>query len=120
MSSAIDLESGQGAEAAPLSSPPEVSMDHKEWEGGSDSAQPVREVQPVVSQAETLDETSCSACGCIPSGVFRPFTSSRGGRNTDHSQRNAADQSTRTGQGSSQAGAQIRAYSFTIVEISMT
>jgi hypothetical protein len=49
-------------------------MDHKEGVGGSDSALSVREVQPVVSQVETLDETSCSTCGCIPSRVFRPFT----------------------------------------------
>jgi hypothetical protein len=93
-------------------------MDHKEGVGGSDSALPVREVQPVVSQAETLDETSCSTCGCIPSRVFRPFTLLRDGRNTDHSQRNVNDQSTQTGQGSSQAGAHIRAYFLTIVETS--
>ena len=95
-------------------------MDHKDGVGGSDSALPVREVQPVVSQAETLDETCCSACGCIPSGIFRPFTPMRDGRNTDHSQRNVNDQSTQTGQGLSQAGAQIRAYFLMIVEISMT
>ena len=112
MSSAIDLESGQGAEAAPLSSPPEVSMDHKEWVGGSDSAQPVREVQPVVSQAETLDETSCSACGCIPSGTFRRMDDGNK-RDIESSQRDISDQQ---GQGPSQSEAQIRAYFLTIVE----
>jgi hypothetical protein len=89
-------------------------MDHDEGVGGTDLA------QPVVSQAETLDETPTSACCCIPSGVFRPFTSMRGGNNIDHSQRNVIDQSTQTGQGSSEAEAQICAYFLTIVEISMT
>ena len=90
-------------------------MEHVEEVGGNDpeSAEPVREVQPVVSQTETLDETSCSACCCIPSGVFRPFTSMHDGRNTNHSQRNVSDQPTQT-------GAQIRVYFLTIVEISMT
>jgi hypothetical protein len=90
-------------------------MDHEEGVGGTDLA------QPVVSQAETLDETSAPACCCIPSGVFRPFTSIRGGgSNIDHSQRNVSDQLTETGQGSGQAEAQIREYFLTIVEISMT
>ena len=90
-------------------------MDHEEGVGGSDSA------QPVVPQIETLpDETSSSACGCIPSGVFRPFTSMRGGSNIGHSQRNVSDQSTQTGQGLGQAEAQNRAYFLTIVEVSMT
>jgi hypothetical protein len=123
MSSAPDLESGQGAQAAPRAGAfcslshhcPEVLMDHDEGVGGSDPA------QPVVSQAETLDETPTSACCCIPSGVFRPFTSMRGGgNNIDHSQHNVSNQSTQTGQGSGQAEAQIRAYFLTIVEISMT
>jgi hypothetical protein len=86
---------------------------------GSDLTQPVREVQPIVSQGETLDETSSSTCFCIPSGVFRPITSMRGGTNVDHSQRNVSNQATQTGQGSSSAEEQIRAYFLTIVEISM-
>jgi hypothetical protein len=96
-------------------------MDHEEGVGGSDSPLPVREAQPVVSQAETLDETSSSACCCIPSGVFRPFTSMRGGSNIGLSQRNVSvgDQSTQTGQGSSQAEAQIRVYFLTTVETSL-
>ena len=88
-------------------------MDHEEGVGGSDSA------QPVVPQIETLDETS-SACGCIPSGVFRPFTSMRGGSNIERSQRDVSDQSTQTGQGSGQTEAQIRAYFLVIVEIPIT
>jgi hypothetical protein len=97
-----------------MSSRPEVLMDHEEGVGGTDPA------QPDVSQAEILDETSTPACCCIPSGVFRPFTSMRSGNNIDHSQRNVSNQSTQTGQGSGQAEAQIRAYFLTIVEISMT
>jgi hypothetical protein len=92
-------------------------MDYEEGVGGSDAALPVREAQPVVSQAETLDETSSTACCCIPNGVFRPFTSMRRGSNVDHSQRTVNDQSTQTGQGLSRAGAQIRAYFLTIAEI---
>ena len=95
-------------------------MNHEEGVGGSDSAPPVREAQPVVSQAAALDETSSSACGCIPSGVFRPVTSMRGGNNTNHPQHNVGDQSTQARQGSGQAEAQIRAYSLMIVEISIT
>jgi hypothetical protein len=90
-----------------------VLIDHEEGVGGSDFA------RPVVPQIETLDETS-SACGCIPSGVFRPFTSMRGGSNIEHSQHNVSDQSTQTGQGLGQAEAQNRAYFLTIVEVSMT
>jgi hypothetical protein len=89
-------------------------MDHDEGVGGTDAA------QPVVSQAETLDETSTSACCCIPSGVFRPFISMRSGNNIDHSQRNVSNRSTQTGQGPGQAEAQIRTYFLTMVEISMT
>ena len=93
-----------------FSSLPEALIDHEEGVGGSNSALPVHEAQPVVPQIETLDETSSSACGCIPpSGVFRPFTSMRGGSKVDHSQRNVSDQSAQTGQGSGQADAQIRA-----------
>jgi hypothetical protein len=88
-------------------------MDVEEGVGGSDSALPVREAQPVFSQAETLDKTSSHACCCIP---LRPFTSMRGGSNIDHSRRNVSDQSTQTGHGSSQAEAQIRAYFLTIAE----
>jgi hypothetical protein len=94
-----------------LSSRPEVLI--------NDSALPVRGAEPVVSQAETLDETSSSACCCIPSGVFRPCTSMRGGSNIDHSQRNVSDQSTQTGQGLSQTEAQIRVYFLTIAETSL-
>jgi hypothetical protein len=89
-------------------------MDREEGFEGSNSA------QPVVQQIETSDETPPSACGCIPSGVFRPFTSMRGGSNIERSQRNLSDQSTQTGQGSGQAEAQNRAYFLTIVEVSMT
>ncbi|KAI0286712.1 hypothetical protein BGY98DRAFT_8516 [Russula aff. rugulosa BPL654] len=52
----------------------------------------------------------------MPSGVFRPLTSIRDGRNTDHSQRNVNDQSTQTGQGSSQAGAHIPVASNPIID----
>jgi hypothetical protein len=129
MSSATDLESGQDApgQAVPRAgtfyshSPLGQKRYHEEGVGGSNPALPVHEAQPVVPQIETLDETSSSACGCIPpSGVFRPFASMRGGSNVDHSQRNVSDQSAQTGQGSGQADAQIRAYFLTIVEISMT
>jgi hypothetical protein len=95
-------------------------MYYEEGVGGSDPALPVREAQLIVSQAETLDETSSSTCCCIPSGVFRPFTSMRGGNNIDHSQRNVSDQSTQIGQGLSQTEAQIRAYCLTIAETSLT
>jgi hypothetical protein len=88
-------------------------MDVEEGVGGSDSALPVREAQPVLSQAETLDKTPSHDCCCI---TLRPFTSMRGGSNIDHSRRNVSDQSTQTGQGSSQAEAQIRAYFLTIAE----
>jgi hypothetical protein len=94
-------------------------MDHEEGLGGSDPALPVHGAQPIASRAETLDETSSSGCCCIPSGVFRPFTSIRGGSNIDHYQRNASDQPTQTGQGSGQAEAQIRAYFLTIAETSL-
>ncbi|KAI0281954.1 hypothetical protein BGY98DRAFT_155323 [Russula aff. rugulosa BPL654] len=95
MSSATDLESGQGARAA---------APHTEV-AGNDSVLPVHEAQPVVSQAETQDETSSPTCCCIPSasGVSRPFTSVRSRSNIDHPQRNVSDQSTQTGQGSSRA-----------------
>jgi hypothetical protein len=79
-------------------------MDHEEGVGGSDAALQVREAQPVVSQAENLDETS---------------TSMRGGSNVDHSQSNVNDQSTQTGQGSSLGEAPICAYFLTIAEISL-
>jgi hypothetical protein len=94
-------------------------MIHEEEVGGSDSALSVRETQPVVSQAETVDETSSPTCCCIPSGVFRPFTSMRGGSNVEHAQRNVSDQSTQTGQGSRQAETQIRKYFLTIAETSL-
>ena len=94
-----------------LSSRPKVLMDHEEEVGGSGSAPPVCEAQLVVSQDETLDETSSSACCCIQSGVFRPFMSIRGGSNNDHSQNDTTgDQPTQAGQLPSQAEAQIRAY----------
>ena len=88
-------------------------MDREEGVEGRDFA------QPVVQQIETTDETT-SACGCIPSGVLRPFTSMRGGSNTDHPQHNVGNHSTQAGQDSGQAEAQIRAYFYMIVEISMT
>jgi hypothetical protein len=129
MSSATDLESGQSPQVAPragafcspssLSYRPEALTDLEEGVGGNDSALPVHEEQPVVSQAETLDETSSSAYCSIPSGVSRPFTSMHGGSNIDHSQRSASYPSTQTGQGSSQAEAQIRAYFLTIPETSL-
>ena len=102
-----------------LSSRPKVLMDHEEEVRGSDSEPPVREARPVVSQDETLDETS-SACSCIPSRVFRPFTSIRGGSNIDQSKRDVNDatgpQPTQAVQLSSQAEAQIRAYFLTMAE----
>jgi hypothetical protein len=85
----------------------EELTDLEEGVGGGDSVLPAGEAQPVVSQAETLDETPSSA---IPSGEFRPFASISGGSNIDHSQPNLSDQSIQTGQDSSQAEAQIRAY----------
>ena len=98
---------------------PEVLMDHDEGMGGSESALQVREAQPVVSPAETEDETSSPACCCIPSGVFRPFVSMRGGINIDHSQRNVSHQSIQTGQGLSLREAPIRAYFLAIAETSL-
>ena len=122
MSSATDLVSGQGAQAAPhagtfcsLPSRPEMLMDHEEGVGGSDLALSAREAQQAVSQAETLDEASSSN----PSGGFHSFTSMRGGSNIDHSQRNVSDQSTQTGQSLSQAEAQSCAYFLTISETSL-
>jgi len=47
------------------SSRPEVLTDYEEGVGGSDSALSVREARPVVSQAETQDKTSFSACCCF-------------------------------------------------------
>ena len=69
-------------------------MDHEEGVGGSDSAPPLVEAQPVVSQTETK---------------------------IDHSQRNDNDQPTQTGQGPGQAEAEadIRAYFLTIAETSL-
>ena len=69
-------------------------MGHEEGAGGSDSAPPVLEAQPVVSQTETK---------------------------IDRSQRNVNDQSTQTGQGPGQADAdaEIRAYFLTIAETSL-
>ena len=115
MRSVIDLESGQGAQAAPhtgvfrslfrpclsAKTQTEVLMVHDEAMGGSDSAFPVREAEPVVSQVETLDDASSSPCCCIPSGVFRPFTSMRGEGNIDHSQHSVNNT---TGEKPTQAG----------------
>jgi hypothetical protein len=98
---------------------PEMLIDHDKGVGGSDLVPPVREAQPVVSHVETLgsDETSSSACCCIPSGVFRTTTTMR---NIGPSRRNVSDRSTQTGQGgSSQAEAQIRAYFSAIAETSL-
>ena len=98
-------------------------MDHEERMGGRDSALPIHNVQaqPVVAQIETLDEPSSSVCCYIPSGVFRPFASMRGGNNIELSLRNvsdtAGDQPTQAGQPPSQAESQTRAYLFTIVDI---
>ena len=93
-------------------------MGHEEGVGGSNSALPIHEAQPVVSHVEALDHETSSPCGSIASGVFL-FTSMRGGSNIDHSQNNVGDQSTQTGQGSGQAEAQICAYFLMIVENSM-
>ena len=92
----------------------EELTDLEEGMGGGDSVLPVREAQPVVSRAETLDETSSPACCCIPSGVFRPFTSMRDRSNIHHSQRNVGDE---TGQGLIQPEAHICAYSLPIAVI---
>lgn len=87
-------------------------MDHEEGAGNN----LVRWAQPVVLQSEKLDETSSSAFCCIPSGVFRPLTSMRGGSKLDNHQRNVddttGDQPTRAGQRPSQDEGQIRAYFF--------
>jgi hypothetical protein len=103
-----------------------VLIDHEEGVGGGDSELPAREAQPVVLRVETLDEsheTSSSTSCCIPSGVFRPFTSMRG-RNNIVSKHNVndttGDQPTQAGQLPRQAEAQIRTCFLTIVEISMT
>ena len=138
MSSAIDLESGQGAKDAQCAgtfcsrshqSPHlEVLMGHEEGAGGSDSELPVREAveaQPVVLQVETVDETSSSTSSgcCIPNGASRPYTLTRG-RNNIVSKHNVnsttGGQPAQAGQRLSQAEAQIRACFATIVETSMT
>jgi hypothetical protein len=93
-------------------------MDNEEGVGGSDPALSALEAQPVDSQSG-IDESSSSACCCIPSRVFRPFTSMRDGSNIDHSQRNVSNQSTQTEQSVGQAEAQIRAYFLTISETSL-
>jgi hypothetical protein len=91
---------------------PEVLTDHEEGVGGSDSALPVREAQPVISQAGTLDET--------PTGAFRPFTSLRGGSSFDHTTHDTTgDQPTQEGQRPGQAEAQIRAYFLMVPETSL-
>src|SRR5216684_1360221 len=85
-----------------------------------------QEEHPVVSQAaaEAREVTSTASCSCIPTGVFRPFTSTCSRSNIDHPQRNVndatSDQPTRAGQGSSKAEAQTCVYFPTIVENSMT
>ena len=108
---------------SPPFSLPEVLMDHHEGMRGSDSAFPIRKGQPVVPQAEKLDETSPSASCCIPSRVFRHFSSMRGGSKIDNSQRNlndnTGDQPTQAGQLVSQAGEHIRAYFLTTAEASL-
>ena len=131
MNSVNDLESRQGPQgpqAAPhagallsflsLSLRPEVLIDREEVVGGSDPAPPVREA---VEGTEDLDEPSSSGCCCIPSGVFRPFTSTRGGNNNELSPRNVSNtagaQSTPAGQPPSQAEIYIRAYFFAIADI---
>ena len=93
-------------------------MDNEEGVGGNDSALSAHEAQPVVSQSG-MDESSSPACCCIPSGVFRPFTSTRGGSNIGHSQPNVTDHLTQTGPGSDQAEAQNCAYFLTIPETSL-
>jgi hypothetical protein len=66
-----------------------------------------QEELPVVSQvdAEAREVTSTASCCCIPTGVFRPFTSTRSRSNIDHPQRNVgdatSDQPTRVGEGPS-------------------
>ncbi len=72
------------------------------------------EKRPVNSEAdaEAQGVTSTAPFCCIPTGVFRPSTSTRGRSNIDHLQRNVndatSDQPTRAGQGPSQAEAQTR------------
>ena len=82
-----------------------VLINHDEGVIAGDSVLPTSEARPAVLQAETTEGTSFSACGCVPSGVLHTFTPTRRGGNADHSQRNVS------GQGSSQARAQTRAYS---------
>jgi len=85
-----------------------------------------QEEHPFVSQAdaEAQEVSSTASCCCIPTGVFRPFTSTCSRSNTDPPQHNVndatSDQPTRAGQGPSQAEGQIRVYFPTIVEGSMT
>ena len=105
MSSAIDLEFGTGAQAAPHSGVFLLAFGQKVFQwiydgglGGSDSALPVREVQ--------LD---------------RPPSMRWGSDNIELSLRNvsdtAGDQPTQAGQLPSQAETQTRAYFFTISDI---
>src|SRR5258708_32159929 len=78
--------------------------------------------QPVVSNAdaEAREVTLTPSCCCIPTGVFRPFTSTRSGSNIDRPQCNVndatSDQPTRAGQVPSLAEVQARVYFPTIVE----
>src|SRR6266403_665122 len=77
--------------------------------------------RPVVSQAvvEAWDATSTPTCSCIPSGVFRPFTSMRGGSDIGYSQRCGVDDA--TGDQPTQGGeAQTRVYFPTTIEIWLT
>jgi hypothetical protein len=83
--------------------------------------------QPVVSQtdAEAREVTSTPSCCCIPTGVFRRFTSTHGRSNIDHPQRSVndaiSDQPKREGQGPNKEDAQSHGVYFpTIGENSMT
>ncbi len=84
-----------------------------------------QEELPAVSQAgaEAREVTSTASCCCIPTGVFRPLTSTCSRSNVDYPQRNVddatSDQPTRAGEGPSQAEARTRVCSSTIVEGSM-
>lgn len=74
-------------------------------------------------EAQPVDDVGPISCCCIPSGVFRPSTSMRGGSNIDHLKRDVKDTTgyrpTQAEKCPSQAETKIRAYFLTIAKKSL-